>query len=250
MHLIDCYAHSNRWRTRHPAEKAMFALGLLLLSLALPFPGPLIVLLVVVITALAGARVPGRVYLRVMAVPAAFIVVGSASLLIGVSTSAHGLRLTLEHDPSRALNLMLRAFAAAACLNFLALTTPSSEWLPLLRKLRVPGAVVDLMTLMYRLLFVFSERLAAMETAQEGRLGYATARNAMRSSGLIGANLFVRALVRARRMEMGMAARCHSDDVLTLLPGRKASSSVLTFMVVLLGLVTVGTLAAKRWLCE
>jgi cobalt/nickel transport system permease protein len=247
MHLIDCYAHSNRWRTRHPAEKAMFALGLLAWSVILPFPGAVIILGVVVVAALAGARVPWRVYLRVMAIPAVFILVGSASLLVGVASEAGGWRLTLEHDLSRAFHLMLRAFAAASCLNFLALTTPSSEWLPLLRQLRVPGVVVDLMTLMYRMLFIFSERLAAMETAQTGRLGYATARNALRSSGLIGANLFVRALVRARRMEVGMASRCYNNDVLTLLPDRKASRAVLLLIAGLWLLLVVAVFAFRRW---
>ena len=250
MHLIDCYAHSNRWRTRHPAEKAMFALGLLVLSLTLPFPGPLIILLTVISAALIGARVPWRVYLRVMAAPALFIAVGSASLMIGVSMNSGGLRLTVEHDPSRALHLILRAFAAASCLNFLALTTPSSEWLPLLRSLRVPGVVVDLMTLIYRLLFVFAERLAAMETAQRGRLGYATARNTLRSSGMIGANLFVRALVRARRMELGLATRCHSGDIVMLLPGRKPSRVVLGFVAALWVVVAGGTFVTRRWICE
>lgn len=246
MHLIDCYAHSNRWRTRHPAEKAMFALGLLILSLILPFPGSVIVLTVVVLASLAGARVPCRVYLRVMAVPVLFIVVGSASLLVGVLPTSGGLRLTLEHDPSRALRLMLRALAAAASLNFLALTTPSSEWLPLLRGLRVPGVVVDLMTLTYRLLFVFAERLAAMETAQAGRLGYATMRNTLRSSGLIGANLFVRALTRARRMEIGLAARCHQDDILTLLPSRRPSPAVLLLVAAVWAGVAAATFAVQR----
>ena len=228
----------------------MFALGLLVLSLILPFPGSLIILLVVVMVALVGARVPWRVYLRVMAAPALFIAVGSASLLIGVSTGSGGLHLTLERDPSRALHLVLRALAAGACLNFLALTTPSSEWLPLLRQLRVPAVVVDLMTLIYRLLFVFAERLAAMETAQRGRLGYATARNTLRSSGLIGANLFVRALVRARRMELGLAARCHNGDIVTLLPGRKPSRAVLTFVAALWLAVAGGAFVTRRWMCE
>lgn len=228
----------------------MFALGLLVLSLTLPFPGSLAVLAVVVPVSLVGARVPLSVYLRVMAVPAGFIVIGSASLLVGVTIHSGGVRFALAHDPSAALRLMLRAFAAASCLNFLALTTPSSEWLPLLRKLGVPGVVVDLMTLIYRLLFVFAERLAAMETAQAGRLGYATMRNTLRSSGLIGANLFVRAMVRARRMEIGIAARCHSDEVLTLLPGRKASRAALALVAGVWLAVACSVVAIRRWLGE
>jgi cobalt/nickel transport system permease protein len=250
MHLIDCYAHSNRWRARHPAEKAVFAMGLLGLSLALPFPGSAIILVLVVLVSLLGARVPWHVYIRVMAVPALFILIGSASLLVGVIPTSGGLRLTLEQDPSRAVHLMFRALAAAASLNFLALTTPSSEWLPLLRKLRVPGVVVDLMTVTYRLLFVFAERLAAMETAQASRLGYTTMGNTLRSSGLIGANLFVRALMRARRMEIGLASRCHQDEILTLLPDRKASSAVLLLTLAIMVTVTVITFVIRRGLYE
>ena len=250
MHLIDCYAHSNRWRTRHPAEKAVFALGLLVLSLVLPLPGPALILAVMVAASLVGARVPADVYLRVMAVPALFIVAGSASLLVGLTPAAGGLRLMLGQDWARALHLMLRAFAAAASLNFLALTTPSSEWLPLLRKLRVPGVVVDLMTVTYRLLFVFAERLAAMETAQAGRLGYTSMRNTLRSSGVIGANLFVRALVRARRMEVGLAARGYQDEIVTLLPDRKPSPVVWGLILAVWAVVVAGTFALRRGLHE
>lgn len=250
MHLIDCYAHSNRWRTRHPAEKAVFALGLLALSLVLPFPGPALILGVMIAASLAGARVPGDVYLRVMSVPALFIVAGSASLLVGVTPTAGGVRLTLGQDWPRALHLMLRALAAAASLNFLALTTPSSEWLPLLRTLRVPGVVVDLMTVTYRLLFVFAERLAAMETAQAARLGYSSMRTTLRSSGTIGANLFVRALVRARRMEVGLASRGYQDEIVTLLPDRSPSPVVWVLILVVWAAVIGGTFAIRRGLYE
>jgi hypothetical protein len=47
IHLIDCYAYTSLWRHRHPAEKAAFAGGLLLLSFFTSLPGLLLILLLV-----------------------------------------------------------------------------------------------------------------------------------------------------------------------------------------------------------
>ncbi|MBM4144420.1 MAG: cobalt ECF transporter T component CbiQ [Lentisphaerae bacterium] len=248
MHLIDCYAYTNRWQTRHPAEKAAFAGGLLALSLILPLAGSLVVLAVVSAVTLGGARVPPRVYLRTLAIPLVFIAVGSLSLLLSVSFGAQGVHVGLATDQmARATRLLGRAVAAASCLCFLGLTTPALDWLPLLRRLRVPSVIVDIMFVVYRLLFVFIERLAAMHTAHEARLGYASVRSTFRSSGLIGANLLVFALKRARGMEMGMAARGFGPEIPVLPLECKPSRAVMAAVVLVWLVVAVIGLAVQRW---
>ena len=248
IHLLECYTYTNRWQTRHPVEKAAFAGGLLVLSLILPLAGSILILLVVSAATLAGARVPWRIYLRTLAVPVVFIALGSLSLMISVSMGAHGLHLGLAGDQlARAVRLTGRAIAAASCLCFLGLTTPALDWLPLLRRLRVPSVIVDIMFVVYRLLFIFVERLAAMHTAHEARLGYASVRSTFRSSGLIGANLLVFALKRARCMEMGMAARGFDTEILMLPPDCKPSRTVLFVVALVWVVVAVIGLAGRRW---
>ncbi len=248
MHLIDCYSYPTRWQARHPVEKAAFAGGLLALSLVLPFAGSVVILLVVSAAALAGARVPWGIYLRALAIPMVFIAVGSLSLLLSVSIGEQGVHVGLAMDQvARASRLLGRAVAAASCLCFLGLTTPALDWLPLLRRCRVPPVIVDIMFIVHRLLFIFVERLAAMHTAHEARLGYASARNTFRSSGLIGANLLVSALKRARCMEMGMASRGFAAEIPVLPFECKPSKMVLGAVVLLWIVVAAIGFVVQRW---
>jgi cobalt/nickel transport system permease protein len=244
MHLIDCFAHTNRWRKRHPAEKAGLALGLLALVLALPWPGSVAALVVATASALLGARIPWRVWTKVMAIPLVFLLLSGALLAVGLEHTPDGLRIvSSESRLHPALIVMNRAFAAAACLNLLALTTPAHEWVPLLRRCRVPAVVLDLMLVVYRMLFVLVERLSVMQTAQAARLGYVSRSNRMRSYGFLGACLLTRAMERAGRMEACLAARGGSGEFPMLPCSREPSRRFVVFVgFVLLGVLGVGLL--------
>jgi cobalt/nickel transport system permease protein len=217
MHLIDCYAHSNHWRKRHPGEKAVFALGLLLLALVLPWTGSLAAAAVAVGATLAGARIPWRIWMKVMAIPLVFLLPSALLLAVGVEPASPGFRIALAPDRLGASGrIVLRALSATACLNLLALTTPAYEWLPLLRRCRVPEVVLDTMLLVYRMFFLLFERMTVMRTAQAARLGYADRRCALRSCGLLGSSLLTRSMDRAARMEACLEARGYTGELRVL----------------------------------
>ena len=233
VHLIDCYAYTSRWRHRHPAEKAIFAGGLLALSFFLPLAGLLVVLSVITLVALAGARIPARIFGRVMSLPLVFILIGAGSLLVSVSFG--GGHFHIRYAPEGwlpAIQLSARALAAASCMIFFALTTPAADWLPLLRTAHVPAVIVDLMAMIYRLLFVFAERLSTLQQAQAARLGNRSLRSMTRTSGLIGANLFIQSLDRAQWIVRGMEARCYRGDIPFLPFERKPSFPVIVGAIV------------------
>jgi len=186
------------------------------------------VLLTIMVAASVWAGIPWRVFARTLLIPLGFILLGTVPLLFSVAFEPQGISLAWvpEQIPA-ARHLLLRALAAAACLCFLALTTPVMDWLPLLRRLRLPAVVVDIMLVLYRMLFVLAERFSSIRYAQESRLGYSTIRNTFRSSGLTGANLLVFSLKRAQAMEQGMLARGYDGDIRTLPPERHTSLHVL-----------------------
>lgn len=248
VHLIDCYAYTSRWRHRHPAEKATFAGGLLLLSFFTPLSGLLLILLTVSLVALLGARIPGALYGRVIAIPLAFILIGASSLLVTLSIQSGHLHIGFAKSGALpAIQLVARAIAAASCLVFFSLTTPTADWMPLLRKFYVPAVVVDLMLMTYRLLFVFAERLSTLQQAQAARLGNLTFRSRIRSTGLIGANLFIRSLDRARRIELGMEARCYNGEIPCLPFERKPSLPVILGVLLLCLVIAWIGFITKRW---
>ncbi len=248
MRAIDHYAWTNRWRNRHPVEKLLPAFSLLLLTLLLPplTAGPLILLLTLLAT-VWGAGIPLRTFGNVMAVPAAFLLAGAPFLAVSV-TFSDGVSLHFSMEGGRlALETTVRALAAVSCLAFLTLTTPLVDWAPLLLRLGTPASVVELILLMYRLIFVFAERILTGRQAQAARLGYVRADRSLYSIGLLAGNLFQRGLDRARRLEIGLAARGYAGELRVLTPERPLSWSRLAAAMALVGCIgLLGDLLARE----
>lgn len=221
MHLIDRLAHTNRWSDRHAVDKLLLGGGLLILSVVLPaVPGAILVLLAAVTATLAGARVPVRDYLRVLMPPTAFMVTGAAVLALSVRLDGGGPAVSFSSvGAMTALNVTLRALAATASLLLIILTTPVSECLGLLRKTRVPAAIVDVTLLVYRFTMVTAEVADRARMAQASRMGYVGFRRSLRSAGMLAASLLPRVFDKAARMETGLAARAYDGD-LRVLPSR------------------------------
>ncbi len=115
-----------------------------------------------------------------------------------------------------ALTVSLRALAATASLLLIILTTPVSEFLGLLRKIRVPAAIVDVTLLVYRFTMVTAEIAERARISQASRMGYTGFRRSLRSAGLLAASLLPRVLDKASRMETGLAARAYDGDLRVL----------------------------------
>ncbi len=218
MYLIDPWANHSRWRER-PTEVLLLSAGLVLLTLLLPpLPCAVVILLLSAVAVLAGAGIPLGVYLRTMAVPMSFLVMGAATLALSVSISPQG-RLCLAVTPDTLTHaglVFLRSMAAVSSMMLLALAVPMGEILSLLRRWRAPAVLVELMALVYRLLFVFDKTLSAMMRAQACRLGYRNLRTSYRSLGAVVAALFIRVIDRARRLERGLAARGDQGELRVL----------------------------------
>jgi cobalt/nickel transport system permease protein len=94
-----------------------------------------------------------------------------------------------------------------AALLFLALTTPLTDLISLLRRCRLPETLLDLMTLCYRTLFVLSEAIHETITAQSARLGYSTVTISLRSLGGLIASLVAQVWQRSLALHLAAQAR-------------------------------------------
>ena len=221
---IDEAAHANRWRTRHPAEKAFLALGLLVLAVALPpWPGALLCGGAALASLLAGARVPAGTVLRLLRLPLGFVLVGAVPLL-----------LTLGGDPwiapapgglLRAAELVGRSMAAVGCLILFAATTPLADVVARLRGL--PPAVTEIALLIYRMLFLLLDSLRSVREAQSLRMGFGSRGATFRSLAGQGSAVFVRAFDRARRLEAGLASRGYDGTLRVRVTDRPVSPGFL-----------------------
>ncbi|EGV19003.1 cobalt ECF transporter T component CbiQ [Thiocapsa marina] len=244
---IDRFAWTNRWSSHHPGERMLLAGGLLILTLVLPpvSTAPLVLITMTAATVL-GAGVPVSAFIRALAVPAGFLLAGLPFIVLSLDLDGAPSLVVSAEGARMALEVGLRSLAAMSCLVGLSLTTPASELIPWLRRVGVPQAVLEIALLMYRLLFVVAARATAGREAQEARLGYTSFGRSVRSLGLLTAALLSRSLARARRLEIGLAARGFEGELRVLSRPRALSPRRLATAGATLLAVGVGGLSLSQ----
>lgn len=209
---IETAAYASRWLGVAPSAKALFALGAMLAAWIAVRPGTLAALAAVTaLAALAGARVPLRTYAAVALPPLGFLLLSCLTMLVtpGADGSWHIATAMLPAVERTAL----RSLAMLAALLGFVLTTPLPDLLSLLRRLRVPELLLDLMALCYRMLFVLRQAWDEGVTAQRARLGYRGWRHAWRSTGLLAGQMAVQVWQRAAALQTAADARGYQGSL-------------------------------------
>ncbi|SHF65757.1 cobalt ECF transporter T component CbiQ [Geodermatophilus nigrescens] len=240
---VDDAAWASAWRTRSPLDKLALSAGLVVCALVLPvWPGGVLVALAAVALALGPARVPARTFGRAVRWPLAFVAVGAVTAVVSVDGGGLG---WAPDAATRAGELVGHSVAGGAAVLLLATTTPMSDLLPALTRLRVPAAVVEVASVTYRLLFVLLESLRTIREAQTARMGHAGWRRSLRSSGALAAAVLTRSWDRARRLQEGLAGRGMETGLRVLPEARPSSPAFLAATGAgLAALVAVGVVGA------
>ena len=212
--LIEQCAYGNRWRAVTPAAKGLFALGAFIAAFAADQPPTAaLIALLVTLAIVAGAGVSISRFVRVALPPLGFLLFGCLSLACSLDVAPGSGDFTVRWLPAGwtpILQLAARSCAALTALLFLALTTPMVDLIALLRRLKMPEVLLEIMVLCYRMLFVFSEALHDTRTAQAARLGYATPALTLRSLGGLTASLTLQIWQRAHALHV--AAQSRNND--------------------------------------
>ncbi len=177
MIALDDAAWSAPWRSVRVGEKLVLGGGLLLTALlAPPWPAAPLVGLAAIIATLGPARIPPRILAIGFAAPLAFITIGaiSVALQVGNPDAAVWFRLgPLSMDATTAANgaqIFGRSAAGTLAILMMATTTPMVDMLGWARRRGVPGPLVEIASLTYRLLFVLLDVLTGTRAAQIARL--------------------------------------------------------------------------------
>ncbi len=244
MHLtaLDDAAWASPWRHRAVVDKTILSLGLVLTALlAAPLPGGILVAAVSVAVLLGPARLPPRLLLGAVAAPAAFILIGAASVVLAVGepvADAWWSVGAVSLGPSsvaRGGAVLVHALAGTLAVFVLATTTPMVDVVTSARTLRVPNACLEVAALIYRLLFVLLDTVHRVREAQTARLGDAPARRPelgvrgrsllrrIDTAGSAAGTVLVRSWSRADRLTGGLAGRGYDEALVTLPVARPRS---------------------------
>jgi cobalt/nickel transport system permease protein len=255
MELIDRFAYNNRLRLVDPLYKAALAGLTLVLCLTLnSIAVGVLAILWMFILAVLVARISARVFAGVLLAEGTFLALTTAGVAISVTVQdPTGVAdwawragpLWFSSSPAQlriAVTLAARALGCASAMNFLSLTTPLVDLIDAARRLRVPAVLVDMMTVIYRFIFVLLESLERMRTAQESRMGYASFRRGMSSAALLATRLFVETYQRGQRLQTALESRGYESD-LRVLPNAYRGD----WRLVISGVGIAASLAAVKW---
>ncbi|AHF06601.1 cobalt ECF transporter T component CbiQ [Desulfitobacterium metallireducens] len=224
---IDQYVYANKLLTIHPAEKSFLAMATMVVCLiSTSIYTPIMALTLMAGLIIFKADIPAKFFGHLMLIPIAFLVMGELTLAISISDHAEGF---LYHfvvgdiligvtatDLDKAVLLLSKSLGSVSCLYFLALTTPMLEITSVLRKLKVPALFLELMSLIYRLIFVLLDSAATIRTSQSSRLGYVNWNSSFRSTSQLFYALLIKSFQRSQALATALEARCYQGDIRVL----------------------------------
>jgi cobalt/nickel transport system permease protein len=192
---------------------------------------------------LAGIALP----FALAALPLVFTMPGEAlTHVAGITISAPGV--------ARFAAILIKSWLSVQVALLLAMTTPFADLLWALGSLRVPGALITIVSFMYRYLFTLrkeAERLirarTARSAAQDGyRSGGGLMWRAQVAGGMVG-SLFLHSYERSERVYAAMLARGYRGQMRIMAPAALARRDVMLGVIPVVFLLLIEIAAVAWW---
>lgn len=193
---LDALAYSNNWSSRPPGKKAF--IGILALGISLASSNIWIHLAVMATMSallMVGAGIHWKAYGKLFIVPVSFIFISVATLLVSVSTTGQGLlwkveigRIVLGISPDsipQVKVLLSRCIGALSGLYFMALTIPLNQFVGVLKKIRIPVILIEIVVIMYRFIHIFLLSVQESYQALQMKNGFVDLKTSRRSLSML-----------------------------------------------------------------
>ena len=224
--LLEDIAQTNGLREVNTYVKLMAGLGAILLCLlSTSFIAPLFIAILLSCAIIILARVDIKTYSELFIVPFWFAVM---SVLVIILLSG-GKEIYWSWDPLPWLSLSVtreslnegifvfcRVIGGMSALIFIALTTPMTDLFIVMRRCRIPEAVVDLAMMIYRTIFMIMHLLVQTYQAQVMRLGYSSFRESIESFATLCGSVFIASWDAGEDLVRAMDARCYEGKFAVL----------------------------------
>lgn len=242
MHYFDSYPIKSRVKSVHPMLKiGLFAVYTTLALSTQSMAFMLLMMLCFIAITLYTARITMYQLVRLMSIPAGFVLLGSFSVVLDVNPldaiykigiGKHFIGMN-DSSVQRAVLLFTRSLLSIVLLYSLVLNTPVSDIIYVLRKMKVPEVILDLLVLVYRTIFILSDTAQSIFVSQKSRLGYQNLSSTLRSTAQLAGSVFILSGVRAELMFRSMESRGYNGKMNTLQAEWETDSKWLFFMVVM-----------------
>lgn len=252
---IDMYAYHSKINSWNPSLKVALAVIMLMLCILFDnlYVSGLVVLLSAFVTVGLG-KMPLREYMKLLSVPVAFLVVGSVVIAFNLAGTEQGLAgvwlpfgylFVTQDSLNTVMHLWGKAFGGLSAMFMMSLSTPSGEIFSVLRKVKVPQLVIELMNMIYRFIFVMIDTFSRMNNSAESRLGYTDWRTALHTFGHITSNLLVVSLKKGSNYYDAMESRCYDGELVFWETEKKITSAQIAYSLGIIGILVAAFMITK-----
>lgn len=255
MLLIDKLSYSSRLRYKSPCIKTLFAISVLLFcilmrSLLFSF---IVMTIMGSLTVFAGGT-SFKYYLKLLRLPVVFLILSTITIIFEFSSEPvnvsylyiFNIYIYVTMDKLvLGLGLVMSALGGVSCLYFLALSTPFSDILYVLKVIHCPGLLIELILLIYRFIFVLYDIGEALTIAQESRLLNCNFKTRMKGTAGLFETLFVRAIMKSHYLYDAMESRCYNGTIKVLNENKKATKFEV-ILILLCEVLLIGSYMLQR----
>jgi cobalt/nickel transport system permease protein len=217
--LLEDIAQKNGLREVNTYLKLIAGLGAILLCLlSTSYLSPLFIAIILTLAVLILARVDVRTYAELFILPLWFTVMSVTGIVLitgGTDIFWHwdllpGFSLSVTRESiNQGVFVFSRVIGGMSALCFISLTTPMTDIFTAFRQCRVPEAVIDLMMIIYRTIFILMDQVIQIYHAQVMRLGYSTYRESIQSFATLCGAAFIASWDAGDDLIRAMDARCY-----------------------------------------
>lgn len=184
---------------------------------------------------LFGGGINWHTYRKLLALPLTFILLSAITMVVDISGGIH-----ISYQGIRAaVKLSVLAFSGVSCLYGLALSTPMADLIEVLKKVKIPLIIIELMFLIYRFIFVLSEVLSNMNKSAKCRNGFNGYRNSIKTYGMISRNLMLYSFNKTNKFYDAMTARKYNGQIAFYCDYNKVKFKHILYMAIYFGVVCV-----------
>ena len=237
---LEYYSYNSKINSWNPHLKFWYSMVLIVLGIILSniYISISIVFICGFITIFLG-KISLKKYIDFFKVPIIFLLISVAVININFSkniTDFYYFNIgdlyiyTTDENIKKSCILFWRALSAVSSMYMLALSTPLNEIIYVIKKVRTPQIIIELMYLVYRFIFIMRDSYKSMRKSIESRLGFIDYRTSLLSFGKIISNILIVSLRKANSFYDAMESRCYRGEIRFFIKEKRINKKVIIGM--------------------
>ena len=238
--ILEYYSYNSKINSWNPHLKFWYSMVLIVLGIILSniYISISIVFICGFITIFLG-KISLKKYIDFFKVPIIFLLISVAVININFSkniTDFYYFNIgdlyiyTTDENIKKSCILFWRALSGVSSMYMLALSTPLNEIIYVMKKVRTPKIIIELMYLVYRFIFIMRDSYKSMRKSIESRLGFRDYRTSLLSFGKIISNILIVSLRKSNSFYDAMESRCYRGEIRFFMKEKRINKKVIIGM--------------------